>query len=345
MKEFQDTDDRPDGEEVGFESAPASLPSYDPLLTPWEESPVQETAPIPEPADGFYLSPPSMTAALPAHDEALAWELPPSAVLRHDVSAGSEAGAWYPDRFQAPYGERMTELQRRLREETITIPRPERRWAVTIREVVETLLLAVLIFLAVRASFQNFRVEGESMHPSLEDGEYLIVNKLTYARLDLSIFNFLPFFDAGDSPEQHLWGSPSRGDVIVFKSPTSPGRDFIKRIMAMPGDTITIDGGKVTVNGNVLEEPYATGITNCNGECTRTIPAAGTPESRAECGSDACYYVMGDNRQNSSDSRQGWYVPEENIIGKALITYWHEGGPELNLAPNASVAADAPSGE
>jgi len=55
--------------------------------------------------------------------------------------------------------------------------------------------------------------------------------------------------------------------------------------------------------------------------------------------------VMGDNRQNSSDSRQGWYVPEENIIGKALITYWHEGGPELDLAPNASVAAEAPSGE
>ncbi|MBI2914053.1 MAG: signal peptidase I [Chloroflexi bacterium] len=226
----------------------------------------------------------------------------------------------------------------------MTVPRPRRRWAVTVREVVETLLLALLIFLAVRASFQNFRVEGASMVPSLEDGEYLIVNKLSYAQLDLSIFNWLPFFDAGDDPVHHLWAAPDRGDVIVFRAPTSPDRDFIKRIIGVPGDTIEIvpDKTQVLVNGNAIDEPYIQGTTTCSRGCGPwPVPPANSPESMKACGSPACYFVMGDNRQNSSDSRQGWLVPEENIIGKALITYWHKGGPELNLAPNHPVSLAA----
>jgi hypothetical protein len=67
------------------------------------------------------------------------------------------------------------------------------------------------------------------------------------------------------------------------------------------------------------------------------IPEANTPEAQADCGSNACYFVMGDNRANSSDSRQGWLVPEENIIGKALLTYWKEGNLDVDLAPNHSV--------
>jgi len=239
----------------------------------------------------------------------------------------------YPTR---PYADEFTELRRRLRQETVVVPRRARLWSVTVRELAETLLLAVLIFLAVRASMQNFRVEGQSMQPSLENGEYLIVNKLTYSQIDLSIFDWIPFFDSGANPVHHLWATPHRGDVIVFRAPTSPDRDFIKRIIGVPGDVVEVDSGtgKVKVNGAPLDEPYIMGKTTCQSACGPwRVP-------------ERSYFVLGDNRQNSSDSRQGWFVPEENIIGKALITYWHDGSPELDLAPNHKVSfADTASAQ
>ncbi len=309
---------------------------FDPLFSTGDE-PAHED--LPAPAGDFLSS-----------SSDYSWEAPASLPGWQEISpydqkwaaGASRPTSWYANRWGEAYEPALTEAQQRLWTEVITIPRPERRrWAVTARELAETLLLALLIFLSVRASFQNFRVEGASMYPSLENGEYLIVNKLSYAQLDTSIFNFLPFYDAGDAPLKHIWGEPDRGDIIVFRAPTSPNRDFIKRIIGLPGDTIQItESGEVILNGEVLDEPYITGITNCNSTCEPlTIPAAGSPGSHAKCGSDACYFVMGDNRQNSSDSRQGWLVPEENIIGKALITYWHEGGPEFDVAPNHSVSA------
>ena len=318
---------------------------FDPLLTPWDESPAREASSI---FDDDALAGPqprayARRATDPRHDDALWWEAPPAAPY-----SPQRAPSWYPDRYQEPYAERMTEVQRRLQQETIAIPRPERRWLVTIREVAETLLLAALIFLAVRASFQNFKVEGHSMDPSLADGQYLIVNKLTYAQVDLGVFDFLPFFDAGDDPVHYLWGAPDRGDVIVFRAPLSPERDFIKRIVGLPGDTVEITegSGEVKVNGQPLTEAYIQGTTGCSQTCTWTVPQAGTAESAQQCGSDHCYFVLGDNRQNSSDSRQGWLVPKENIVGKALITYWHQGSPELRFAPNHSVGvADEASAE
>lgn len=215
-------------------------------------------------------------------------------------------------------------------EQGVAVPKRRPIWAVTLRELAETLLLAVLIFFAVHVSMQNFKVEGASMEPSLDNGEYLIVNKLAYAEIDLSIFDWMPFFDAGDDAVHHLWGSPARGDVIVFRSPTAvpQERDFIKRIIGVPGDKVEIDRemAAVVVNGQVIEEPYVRGTTTCSMSCGPWV----VPER--------AYFVMGDNRNNSSDSRQGWFVPEENIIGKTLITYWHDGSPELDLAPNHDVS-------
>ncbi|HUF52656.1 MAG TPA: signal peptidase I [Dehalococcoidia bacterium] len=300
---------------------------FDPLFDHWADE--EPTAATPAPHDDlFALDPVASERAEEEYD----WYRPytPTAVD-------------YPRRAHPLYEQRLTELQRRLRAETITIPAPQRRWAVTARELAETLVLAVLIFLAVRASFQNFRVEGASMQPSLEDGEYLIVNKLSYAELDVGFLDFLPFVGSDDDEgSDYLWGKPDRGDVVVFVSPTSTDRDFIKRIIGLPGDTITIDdsNGEVTVNGVLLDEPYIQGVTRCNGSsCQHHLPAAGSAESFERCGSSECYFVMGDNRLNSSDSRLGWLVPKENIIGKALITYWHQGGPRLDLAPNHSVGS------
>jgi len=328
-----------DDEDAGAAAdAAASPPDFDPLLSPWEPSPAPTAASSFDDGDELagpvahpYAAPPG--ERVPEHD-AFFWEAPPASTY-----SARPQPSWYPEPQQQPYGERFPGGQSPLRADTIALPRPERRWLVTFREVAETLLLAALIFLAVRASFQNFKVEGHSMDPSLADGEFLIVNKLTYAEIDLGMFDFLPFFDAGDNPVHHLWGSPDRGDVIVFRAPTSPDRDFIKRIIGLPGDNVEINqtNGEVKVNGAPLTEHYIQGTTQCAQSCTWTVPKANSPESRKACGSNACYFVLGDNRQNSSDSRQGWLVPKENIVGKALITYWQAGEPELQFAPNHSV--------
>lgn len=328
MSTSDDLSQGPDHEVEGKGRRPASSGSYDPLLGSWDD---YDDASATAYGD---IHAPGADASFSGDD--MFWELPASAVLQPERPLSEVTR--YPDRYQPSYRERLTELQRRLREQTYTVPAPERRWIVTVRELAETLLLAALIFLAVRASFQNFRVDGASMQPSLQNGEYLIVNKLAYASVDLGPFDWLPFVNA-DEDGTTLWGNPQRGDVIVFRAPTDTNRDFIKRIIGVPGDTVEIDdsNGEVRVNGELLDEPYIQGKTTCQRACTVVIPQRGTADSRAECGSEACYFVMGDNRQNSSDSRQDWLVPEENIIGKALITYWQDGGPDVDLAPNHSI--------
>ncbi|HEY5639250.1 MAG TPA: signal peptidase I [Dehalococcoidia bacterium] len=302
--------------------------SFDPLFEPWGE---REDEPSSRAHDDLFDFSP-----VEAAEEEIDWRKP-----------YRPAGDGYPDRRHPTYEERLTELQRRLRSDTLVLPRQESRWAVTVRELAETLLLALLIFLAVRASFQNFKVEGASMQPSLEDGEYLIVNKLSYAQLDTGFLDWLPFIGGDSDGPEYLWSKPSRGDVIVFASPTSTDRDFIKRIIGVPGDTVAIgeSSGSVRVNGALLYEPYIQGRTTCGSACVYDIPEAGSQEAFDTCGSSECYFVMGDNRQNSSDSRQGWFVPKENVVGKALITYWHQGGPELNLAPNRSLGEAEEAGD
>jgi signal peptidase I len=176
-------------------------------------------------------------------------------------------------------------------------------------ELVQTLVLAALIFLAVRAMAQNFRVEGSSMEPGLHDGQYLLVNKALYFKLNVAtLAKYLPFVDAGDEPQHFLFRAPKRGDVIVFRYPRDPDRDFIKRIIAVPGDEVEITDGLVRVNGVALDEPY---IRN---------PAAYDFERQVV--PSKSYFVLGDNRGNSFDSHAWGFLPEENIIGQAMISYW-----------------------
>ena len=176
-------------------------------------------------------------------------------------------------------------------------------------ELAQTLVLAALIFLAVRAMAQNFRVEGSSMEPGLHDGQYLLVNKAVYFKINLdNLSRYIPFVDPGTEPHRFLFRSPKRGDVVVFRYPRDPDRDFIKRIIAVPGDTIQIDNGVVYVNDVRLDEPYIEDTPRYDFS-EQVVP----PRS---------YFVLGDNRNNSFDSHAWGFVPEENIIGQAVLSYW-----------------------
>jgi len=192
------------------------------------------------------------------------------------------------------------------------------------REFIETVILAVLIFLAVRASLQNFRVEGISMSPSLHSEQHLIVSKVAYARIDLDLLDWLPFYDSANS-SRYIFGGPSRGDIVVFQAPNLPSADFIKRIIGEPGDTIEIDErqGIVFVNGQPLDEPYTGGRTSCANGPNPCGPWVVPPNY---------YFVLGDNRQNSTDSRVFGFVSEGNIIGRALLSYWPL--DDFGLPPN-----------
>src|SRR6266540_450271 len=177
-------------------------------------------------------------------------------------------------------------------------------------ELIQTVVLAFLLFMAVRALAQNFRVEGSSMEPGLHNGQYLLVNKAIYYKINFdTLGKYLPFVNGGDNPEHFIIHGPKRGDVIVFKFPQQPSRDFIKRVIGLPGDTVQINDGIVKVNGVTLEEPYIRGHNSFDYAST-TVPAHS-------------YFVLGDNRNNSSDSRNWGFVPEGNIISKAQVPYWH----------------------
>ncbi|HEY8172710.1 MAG TPA: signal peptidase I [Dehalococcoidia bacterium] len=205
------------------------------------------------------------------------------------------------------------------------------------RELVETVILALLIFFAVKAVVQNFRVEGSSMEPSLTGNQYLLVNKAIYFRVDMDrIHQFLPFVPGDEGRKRHLFRAPQRGDVIVFRYPGDPSRDFIKRVIGVPGDSVEVKDGTVFINGAPLKEDYILSTPNYT-YGPKTVP-------------EANYFVLGDNRRNSFDShawgascpdqQQCDFVPEQNIIGQAWISYWPF--DVLGFVNNESVKPQAP---
>jgi signal peptidase I len=190
-----------------------------------------------------------------------------------------------------------------------------------VRGLVETALLAILVFLSVRASFQNFRVDGNSMYPTLDDGQFLIVNKLVYSEIDMDkLSKFLPFVDAEENEKRYVFHGPQRGDIVVMRDPRRPDQDLIKRVIGLPGETVEIRNGMVYVNGFLLEEPYIQAAWH------DSRPKVTIPEGQ--------YFVMGDNRDNSLDSRsaQVGLISKNLIVGKAALTYWPF--DKFGLAPN-----------
>jgi len=178
-------------------------------------------------------------------------------------------------------------------------------------ELLQTIVLTLAIFLGVRSVVQNFRVEGASMEPTLETGQYLLISKITYFHIEgTPLANLLPSAHQGSI--DYLFGGPERGDIVVFRAPTQPDKDFIKRVIGLPGDTVLIKNGTVYVNGTALNEPYI------HYPATYTYPFDGQPKQIP----DGYYFVLGDNRPNSSDSHLGWNVPVDNLVGRAWVSYW-----------------------
>lgn len=192
----------------------------------------------------------------------------------------------------------------------------------TLREVLETILLTAIVFLAVHSLVQNFKVEGSSMEPTLHTGQYLLVNKAAYLTLNTDFIGFIPGPNWLKGREAEPFGSPKPGDVIVFRFPGDPQKDFIKRVIAGPGDSVQIRSGQIWVNGRVIEEPYL-----------RERPSYTVPLMTISADD---YFVLGDNRNNSSDSHIWGVVPRDNILGKAWLIYWPV--RSMGLAPNYALA-------
>lgn len=158
------------------------------------------------------------------------------------------------------------------------------RWSAFLAETLETLVLAAMMVLAINIFSARIRVDGVSMQPTFYQDDFVIVNKLAYT-----------------------FGEFERGDVVVFPYPRNPEEDYIKRVIGLPGDHVVIRQGLVTVNDVVLDEPYIAEAPRTDYEIT--VP-------------DGQLFLMGDNRNSSSDSRVWGTLPEEDVVGKAVFTYW-----------------------
>lgn len=207
-----------------------------------------------------------------------------------------------------------------------------------VKELLETAIYILLVFVIVRSMVQNFKIEGSSMEPTLQGGQYILVNKLVYFHFDLNApLRLLPGY--ADEPARLVYplGLPERGDVIVFEYPNNIEKDYIKRVIGIPGDKIRIRNGQVYLNGNELPEPYLIdektmpeNPTYCNPGNTCHRETVTVPEGTV--------FVLGDNRRNSSDSREWDSLELKHIIGKAWILYYPL--DDLHVITHPAVASD-----
>jgi signal peptidase I len=171
-----------------------------------------------------------------------------------------------------------------------------------VKDILEIVIISLVLFVSINGVSARIRVESVSMQPTLYAGNFVVVNKISYK-----------------------FGQPKRGDIIVFRYPPDPAQDpYIKRVIGLPGEIVAIRDGRVYINGTKIPEPYLSAQTNQGGEWT--VPQ------------DALF-VMGDNRNNSSDSRSWGFVPLENVIGKAALVYWPPRNWEV-LSTSYAIAAE-----
>ncbi len=169
-------------------------------------------------------------------------------------------------------------------------------------DILETLILAVVLFVGINAVSARIRVDGASMEPTMHHNELVVVNRLGYR-----------------------FGLPERGDVIVFHFPRDPEQEYIKRVIGLPGDRIAIANGVVMVNEHPLDEPYISAPPRYTGDWT--VPAD-------------YLFVLGDNRNLSSDSHEWGMLPLDYVIGKAIFIYWPLS--EMGTIAHVSLATPIP---
>lgn len=178
----------------------------------------------------------------------------------------------------------METIQPEIQSQSDTQPQEKNDWKRFVLDIIETIILAVVLYFGINAISARVRVDGFSMNPTLQNGEYVLVSRLAYK------------FD-----------TPQRGDIIVFGIPTDQDQDLIKRVVGLPGETVSVRQNRVLINGIPLEEPYIAQAPLYSGEWT-------VPQGNL--------FVLGDNRNDSKDSHQWGMLPTDNIIGKALLIYW-----------------------
>ncbi len=169
-------------------------------------------------------------------------------------------------------------------EVSVALPRPRTKRRSLFREIVDIALVVVVVYTLANLLSARFIVDGPSMQPNLETGQFVLVSRVNY-----------------------LMGDPTRGDVVVFRSPDQPGYDLIKRIIGLSGETVNITDEQVFIGNVVLDEPYVKAQPRYSGTWT--------------LGPDE-YFALGDNRNNSRDSHSFGAFSRTQIIGQAAIIYW-----------------------
>ncbi len=190
-----------------------------------------------------------------------------------------------------------------------------------IREALDAAALFIVVFAALYFSVQNIRIDGMSMRPTVVNEQHIIVSKLAYVGLNpAALKRFIPFVEKSEDHGSLIVSQlPDYGDMIAFLYPEDPSREFVKRVIGLPGDYIEIDRGHVIRNGIPLDEPY---VVNAD---TRSFERVWVP-------SDSIY-VLGDNRSVSSDSRSWGAVQDQFVIGRAWLSYWPSDRIEFLHAP------------
>ena len=200
-------------------------------------------------------------------------------------------------------------------EESTAALKAEKPQKTVVREYAEALIIALILALLIRTFIiQAFKIPTGSMEPTLLVGDHLLVSKFSYS---LHVPNEIPFTSIQLFPDFHFFSSvPKRGDIVVFKFPNEPDKDFIKRVVGLPGETIQVIQQRVYIDDKLLKEPYAhhSQPPSLNSGNRDNMAPTRIPEGHI--------FVMGDNRENSHDSRMWGTLDLSKLRGKAQWIYW-----------------------